>query len=122
MNDQEVNSVIAKFMGCRFYAGCEFNQQPPCIYETKHNHGYKTRLYTESLDALIPVWELLFKQHRIANVITLNIRTYPYAVTFETYEDYESNSLLFKSEKPFLSESAAHVTAKAIKKLSNESR
>ena len=57
MNNQEVNKIIAEFMGAsknpRYFGYCS-------VCEDWHNGKVQcTDIYTKCLDALVPVWEKL---------------------------------------------------------------
>ena len=109
MTDEEVNKVIAEFMGWKYHA--EHDPSPVFtheIYSEKQSSYFK---FTKSLDALVPVWKKLgwdkwcFEIHgRIEGFQQVNYMK-------------EDTQLSFTTEKLTIQQAAAHATAKAIKEL-----
>lgn len=91
MNDKEVNKIIAEFMG--------FN-------ESDIEVGCYPK-YTNSLDALVPVWEKLkTKQVRLGD-----------SYGFDQCQLYTGIDPTIWSDGKTVQQAAAHATAKAIKEI-----
>lgn len=108
MNDDEVNYTIHKFMN-------------------SNNSSYKEyRVYTKSLDALVPVWEKLKSECGTEMIMGIQIFDYngkPWNCEFETREVKDklgNTGVCIEHPSTSAFESAAYATAKAILELKNE--
>ena len=101
MTDQEVNNVIAEYMGCTIDIedGVEYISNDICQLGN---------LYTESLDALVPVWERLFLIDETFN-IEMDYDD-EHGFYWKCYFDKQVNYINQTSPQ----QAAAHATAKAI--------
>lgn len=105
MDDNEVNKIIAEFMGHRIF------QVTPDVYYIANKKGHCcSRTYTDSLDALVPVWEKLnvgdvkcYRYNKHPCEFSLSVMTSP------IYGKAISGSTI--------QQAAAHATAKAIQEL-----
>lgn len=67
MTDEEVNKIIAEYMNTKVGSEVKNNYAgPDTIHHyimDKNYHTISDKWYTESIDALIPVWKKLYKNH-----------------------------------------------------------
>jgi hypothetical protein len=108
MTNNEVNKVIAKYMGYTFrstYSG-------ELYIEDESTARFKA--YTNSLDALVPVWEKM----DIPNILEMDIRNHTQPVF--AYRVYADLAYTHHHEAKTIQEAAAHATAKAILELNRE--
>lgn len=103
MNDQEVNKIIAEFMGYRLRGfandgGVELDMPPM-------RGIFFRKPYTKSLDALVPVWEKLKNPRFIGEINCFTI------------VNANNEGIGRSSQKETLYQAAAHATAKAILEL-----
>lgn len=99
MNDNEVNKVIAEFMG-------NLNAVPVNINELSDRQKKIFLPYSHSLDALVPVWEKL----RTNKNIRIDFWTSKNEYHCKLYPDIWVSSKTFQ-------QAAAHATAKIILEL-----
>jgi hypothetical protein len=100
MTDQEVNKIIAEFMGREIVKRgyCWFLLD--CMCEL-------TSVYTESLDALVPAWEKLkLRQIKIGDSFGIEQCTLFKGIETGVWSDGET-----------IQQAAAHATAKAIQEI-----
>lgn len=97
MKNEEVNRIIAEYMGTKFNHIC---------IDHADVDKYLCDLYTESLDALVPVWEKLEKGFEI------KLSIFTHAKTAMIYDASLSDGYGDKVQQ-----AAAHATAKAILEL-----
>ena len=109
MTDEEVNKVIAEYMG-NFRCICNHPQGHDtfCLDCHKYQRVSGTKLYTESLDALVPVWEKL-------NVILTHVEMG--YVEISSFKKHPHKAEIFIGIGNTIQQAAAHATAKAILKL-----
>lgn len=101
MTDQEVNKIIAEFMG--------FELHEDYIFKEYENGIVEDDLYTESLDALVPVWEKLqidFNFMMQGSFVKNNFSIFKHG-----------KAICAKQNKKTIQQAAAHATAKAIVEL-----
>jgi len=114
MTNDEVNKIIAEYMGAIFY---ETHDPAPVLildgYEIKIKGFNK---YTESLDALVPVWEKLGTHE----MTVWNIHSV-HGISAEVNKIIGEYNRDFSSDRKTVQEAAAHATAKAIISLNNQS-
>jgi len=106
MDDIKINKIIAEFVGDDGFC---FGQG-----------GSLPKLFTKSLDALIPVWEKLRNSGVWLNVI--GNRSYNHFALFsdkpiEEYSPFYPFYFYESLDKPTIQQAAAHSTAKAILEL-----
>jgi len=96
MTNNEVNKVIAKYMDHPSYM---------------INHHMHTK-FTNSLDALVPVWE----KARISNVCQFDFNRIGNNYEFTIFQDRPDKNYgnQWYAKEPTIQEAAAHATAKAI--------
>lgn len=120
MTDQEVNKIIAEFMGytvkLNSVIGIDGTNEDLMGISGKLGISHLTR-YTQSLDALVPVWEKLHLDHKaIFDEITLDINKLRYGnaawFTEISYDSCEAHHMA--TEFKTIQQAAAHATAKAI--------
>lgn len=117
MTDQEVNKVIAKFMGLKNVKFSVFGTMYQKGNNSNHVFDFK---YTESLDALVPVWEKIKLTRGGIDefVIDLDKNRYGYGFWMRTLYDYGSEDIEFLTKgKNSVQQAAAHATSKAILEL-----
>lgn len=131
MSEEEINRIIAGFMGGVLEKGCYqigmgFINNGPFEY---YNFGEDERVgvhdlnYTQSLDAMIPVWEKLINEFGI-NTPRLNIGSSSSKTNLTTIEKQtgfypnEESSRCWRSNEGSIHLTAATATAKAIIELS----
>lgn len=109
MNNNEVNKIIVEFMDWEVYP----TGNDVTGYSAKmKDGGYIVELPTESLDALVPVWEKL-------NTFPMFDEDEKYLIELLTEDRFsEINYVWAKAD--VLQEAAAHATAKAIISLNNQ--
>lgn len=110
MNDQEVNMIIIDFMTVEelcIKTGIKTTVRPNALTD-----------YTESLDALVPVWEKLNLKLISPRLATAKYKETPFYCEI-TYSEKESNDWVgsFESVGETIQQAAAHTTAKAILEL-----
>jgi len=108
MIDNEVNKIIAEFMGCtqKTYKCSKDKLMVQDYIELKwHDTGLKT--YTKSLDTLVPVWEKLkVNQVRLGD-----------SYGFDQCQILKGIDPVTWCDGNTIQQAAAHVTAKAILEL-----
>jgi len=109
MTNEEVNKIIAEFMGSRLETVTSWDKKQPYCRLVDHNGSFK-EVYTKSLDALVPVWEKLE-----SDIIHLCMSTYSDARAAGFYDSLYGCEHF--SKKPTIQQAAAHATAKAITEL-----
>lgn len=109
MTNEEVNEIIVDFMGWEF----DYHKIGAMLVEDGEICDYSD-LYTESLDALVPVWERL----KVRDLKFL-FNNYAKNKCFIGLEVVEGSSISSSSEdsKLNIQEAAAHATAKVISEL-----
>ena len=116
MTDQEVNKIIAEYMR---YVFKPINGMPEynLICHDKNDRIVPSNgLFTESLDALVPVWEKLAIE--IGEGVWINFTRHGlkgYHLAFFRHTGREYNSDIEHEDTP--QQAAAHATAKAIQEL-----
>jgi len=115
MNDNEVTKIIAEFMGWKY---CARHSPSPVFTHEKYSEKYEYEnyfKYTESLDALIPVWE----KARISNVCQFDFNRIGDNYEFLIFQDRPDKDYgnSWHAKEHTLQQAAAHATAKAIKDL-----
>ena len=108
LTDQEVNKIIAEFMGVGVNFGMSL--ETPCRFCEE----YDSPLYTESLDALVPVWEKL----NVANWQMFmgdkhSLIQFVNKPTIVSWDDNDTSDPMFDKVQI----SSAYATAKAILEL-----
>jgi hypothetical protein len=123
MNNEEVNRIIAEFMGGEYITMDTPHIQGTMCYFKDDNCYKSLDYYVSSLDALVPVLEKLenFDSgdlfiERIENQLDMNHQYRGFLNYFNTEGDYVCSYC----DRDTRQEAAAHATAKAIKELSNE--
>ena len=114
MTNEEVNRIIVDFMGWEF----DYHKIGVMLVEDGETCDY-SELYTESLDALVPVWERL-DNHTVTTFdgILLSYYKDKDSACFIVIEGYDSIDSYHDSDtRATIQEAAAHATAKAIKEL-----
>lgn len=112
MKPEEANKIIAEFMGWKPHLNLELIE-----LKTGTNEARKEVDYTQSLDALIPVWEklpcfdLLINKH--SNGITVAFDSFD----FETFDSNYEIWVKRMGKAKTIQEAAAIATAKAIQEL-----
>ena len=116
MNDNEANAIIAEFMGesLRVHCGDVYG-----VGTCKACDEYDGLPYTESLDALVPVWE------RLKGVdVLMTEYIMPILPNGEKYNCFllknPRNGRAYRGEGLTIQQASAHATSKAILELSNE--
>jgi hypothetical protein len=112
MTNNEVNKVIAEYMGGELCLSDDtgnavIGYEPYTYFEMdcyKNSHN----LFTNSLDALVPVWEKM----DIPNILEMDIRNHTQPVF--AYRVYTDLAYTHHHEAKTIQEAAAHATAKAI--------
>ena len=112
MSDNEVNKIIAEFMG--------YNCDGEYLPDSDYNEPNYVKVYTKSLDALVPVWGKLREEYEYYR---LKLEIYPNvgvetAMRINMQWIHESH---FSKDKT-IQQAAAHATAKAIFELKMESK
>ena len=105
MTDNEVNKIIAEFMGYKEVI-------TPVGLHWDTGNGHTNTLFTESLDALVPVWEKLKTNH------TFMVNGSFVRNNFSLF--VEGRAIAACQNMKTLQQSAAHGTAKAILELKSE--
>ena len=104
MNDNEVNKIIAEFMGYEVFSCVERYADMAVRKGDFRGNIYK---FTKSLDALVPVWE------------KLEVRLF----SFDKWNNYlvdihtDTNADIMRVKGKTIQQAAAHATAKAILEL-----
>lgn len=111
MTDNEVNKIIAKFMG---YKVLEVDAFDIKIHNAEKSLVRYIALYTKSLDELVPVWEKLEK-YFIIEINRNDIKNY-YRLTYPRIkiDGLEIDEMPIKGT---IQQSAAIATAKAIQEI-----
>lgn len=102
-NNEEVNKIIAEYMGLEI----EFDEKINQYISPTLDRWWHPLSYTSSLDSLIPVWEKLTTSTSIQMYMLSNIATFR---TPFSYVDTSTHDLT-------ITEAAAHATAKCIMEL-----
>ena len=111
MTNNEVNKVIAKYMGLT-----SLNERNIKGFVGRADY----KVYTEALDSLVPVWERLKEEFNTEMIMGINLFDYnglPWNCEFETQaENDKTGGTGIAIEHPSKSafEAASHATAKAI--------
>ena len=114
MTNEEVNKIIADFMGWQF----DYHKIGVMLVVDGETCDY-SELYTESLDALVPVWERL-DDHKGTTFdgILLSYYKDKDSACFIDLAGYDGiDSYHDSGTRATIQEAAAHATAKAIKEL-----
>lgn len=116
MTDEEVNKIIAEFM-CLDIREVNGNQ----LYVWEHN-DMASALYTESLDALVPVWEKLSEDNPSCDTIKIDLVKGNESASFVFWNRsfFHDGEIKYYSEGKTTQQAAAHATAKAILELKND--
>lgn len=109
MIDQEVNKIIAEFMEGQVVNDVDYFHDF-IIYKLESGKKTASSLYTESLDALVPVWEKLGKMEVSRSIIKLDFIHKKAFIPFTKY----------MAKGNTLEEAAANVTAQFISELNND--
>lgn len=109
MTDQEVNKIIAGFMGgfIKYCEDTDYFEDFAVIIDNKKQQR-ASKLFTKSLDALVPVWDKLDT-----------------SISMENFQDFSGkeywafciNDTEFSGRNKTIQQAAAHATAKAIEEL-----
>jgi len=117
MTDDKVNKIIAEFMGyyqCEDSLNWEHENKATIIYEYDP-------MFTESLDALVPVWEKLknegvwFNKLGNRNYVEFSL----FSVKTKDYTPFNPFNF-YESVNDTIQQAAAHATAKAILELGEQ--
>lgn len=117
MNNLEVNKIIAEYMGYEFseYADGVINER----YKTASGTTLRSiTTFTLSLDALVPVWELLNRDHYINyNINSDTMQSWQIKI-----DDLNDDVIiLYESDlNQSIQEATAHATALCILELSSK--
>lgn len=110
MDNNEVNKIIADYMGW------ELSEGRACVLLIIKDEIHNTSdLYTDSLDALVPVWETLQYDIQIETEFDDGFRGWGVCCLQRDYRVYSGTHRTIQ-------EAAAHATARAIKELDRETK
>jgi hypothetical protein len=113
MNDEDVNRIIAEYMVRECYNCGEIDLGGCCFHVMYDDLSSE---YTESLDALVPVWNKLRKDNKTEMLYTIMLFDYNGKPWNCKFEDEDSDLCVeFPSESAF--KAAAYATAKAIREI-----
>ena len=128
MDSNEANKIIAEFMGY-YYIGIENKrlEDLPCLILTRKCDGERIYKYpySESLDALVPVWQKLKEDFDLYHFdIGFNGNEFSVDITFENKAEALDDTIMRSNcaWSNTIQEAAAIATAKAIKELATEVR
>ena len=114
MTNNEVNKVIAEYMGEEY---CKLPDNRSAIkFKIGNSQSVlKENYYSNSLDALVPVWE----KARISNVCQFDFNRIGDNYEFLIFQDRPDKDYgnSWHAKEHTLQQAAAHATAKAIKDL-----
>ena len=119
MKDEEVNRIIAEFMGVD-WSFWEKAMESPYFEGFGQNGKHYKKPFTKSLDALVPVWEKLKDKgvyiNQVRNRLTFDFCLFSEKpseeyTTFDPFYFYEC------LDAPTIQQAAAHATAMAILEL-----
>jgi len=112
MKDEEINRIIAEFMGNS--KDCHGNNWDYALLENvRTDGGYDAwAMYTESLDALVPVWDKLE-----CHEVTAWNKHSSWGISFEVGRMVNGRYDYIDCPAETIQQAAAHSTAKAILKL-----
>ena len=111
MTNEEVNKIIAEYMGYIFIEKDLLSDHIPPGVTWK---GDLHTLYTESLDSLIPVWERLKQDHNCSPSLEYGKMDGHVVCFWTNYYGQGENTVSDNFQ-----EAAAHATAKAIISIEN---
>ena len=115
MSDDEVNKIIAEFMGLEVLDPTDWSQRNRITKSQICSDSIKMQ-YHLSLDELVPVWE---KLHGVDGFYDMRLSGYYYPGYIVTLELIEGKFHSGKAgdKKDSIQQAAAHATAKAIMEL-----
>ena len=129
MDTQEANRIIAEFMGWEFVRrdhelqGDVWRNKEDGVYSSKYRYNYDQvpEGYSESLDALVPVWEKLTTA-RIDINMQGGIRPIAFLTIYNMVPKHKQDESLwgddhYEIQRDTIQEAAAIATAKAIQEL-----
>ena len=117
MTDEEVNKIIAEYMGFEYFKGLILLKDEKGIVQFE-----ATADYAKSLDALVPVWEKMVKDIRFWGGITVYsciVQGAKQSFDIESNNQDELHLETSSEDKETIQQAAAHATAKAIKELND---
>ena len=116
MTDQEANKIIAEFMGYKYIETYthEIIKEPLLVLE-KDLEIYHKPCFTDSLDALVPVWKKLVDLPFFDMLMSGDV--VKYGANFKAFKELIERNQGHSGWHDTIQQAAAHATAKAINEL-----